>query len=363
MVRKLEFSDYEQILNALPEPTIMLRDGTVLYYNPAAAAVLPELKTGSSCPAPLASSLPHSGIDGISVCIFSGKTYTVNTIAAASGDVVVLRPMREGAGGGVRWMLPFANQLREQMSGLLAAVQQLEVDLGESEDRQRDQWLAILNQSAYRLLRIAGTAELMHSLATGEAYRQSTLDLAGLCHGLEGEVAPLARQMGLNFQYESQTDSLLTIGDPALLRRMLLGLISNAMKAVHLGGSFGLRLVQRNRRALLTVWDSGPGMDERSLGALFQEEWSGSVPRPGEGLRFGLYNARAIAEAHGGVLVVESKPGAGSRFTVSLPVNPPDRLPLRTPQIYFDDHGGFSSLLVELSDALPWQVFLPAELE
>lgn len=363
MVMKLNLSDFEQVVGALPEPVIVLRDGTVQYCNPAASRLLPGLAVGSGCPQPLASALPRSGTSGISACMLDGRAFAVSTVPVSSGDVVVLRPAQDGPGDAKSWVPPVTKQLREQMSGLLAAVQQLETDLREAGNTQYDKWLAILNQSAYRLMRIAGTAELRHRLARGEAYHPETLDLAGLCHDLEGEVAPLARQMGLTFSYESQIRSLLTIGDSALLRRMLLGLISNAMKAVRLGGSFGLRLVQRKNRALLTVWDSGPGMDERSLGALFQEEWAGYVPRPGEGMQLGLFNARAIADLHDGVLVVESKQGEGARFTISLPVKPPDRLPLRTPQAKFDDNGGFSSLLVELSDALPWQVFLPLELE
>lgn len=363
MAMKLDSTDFEQIADVLPEPVIVLRDGSVRYCNAAAVRVLPGLEVGLGCPEPLSSTLPRSGADGISGCILEGRSFAVSAISAPYGDVIVLRPARESSGGGTRWMLPFTKQLREQMSGLLAAVQQLEAEVSEAKRDRCDQWLAILNQSAYRLLRIAGTVELMHSLSEGEAYRPGTLDLAGLCQGLEGEVAPLAKQMGLNFQYESQVDSLLTTGDTALLRRMLLSLISNAMKVVQAGGSFGLRLVHRKKRAMLTVWDNGPGMDERSLGALFQEELPGAVPRPREGLRMGLFNARAIAEAHDGVLVVESKQGEGVRFTVSLPVKVPDRLPLRTPTAKFDDNGGFSPLLVELSDALPWQVFLPSEIE
>jgi signal transduction histidine kinase len=167
----------------------------------------------------------------------------------------------------------------------------------------------------------------------------------------------------MTFSYESSDSSLLTTGDSALLRRMLLGLISNAMKAVGRGGKLGLRLTRRNGRAVLAVWDNGPGMDDRSLDTLFRGQEEGVLPRPGEGLRLGLYNARSIATLHGGVLVVESKQGEGARFTVSLPIRTPEGLQLHTPKPALDVNSGFSPLLVELSDALPWQVFLPSELE
>ncbi|MPM62027.1 Sensor protein ZraS [bioreactor metagenome] len=239
----------------------------------------------------------------------------------------------------------------------------MEGDRQEGGEAQSNKWMAVLNQSAYRLLRMVSAVELEQAMADGQAFHPTTIDLAGLCHSLEMEVAPLAKQIGLTFSYDSADLSLLTTADAGLLRSMLLGLISNAMKAVGQGGRLGLRLTRRGERAVITIWDDGPGMDERSLGSLFRTDSGGAIPRPKEGLRLGLLNARSIAALHDGVLVVESKQGHGARFTVSLPIKPPEGLQLRTPRQTYDRHSGFSSLLVELSDALPWQVFLPDELE
>jgi signal transduction histidine kinase len=303
------------------------------------------------------------GANGVAVCTIAEKNYTVTTTVNPEGSVVVLRPICENNEIARQWVSVFTEQLRVQMTALLTAAQQIEGEVREQDEDPYGKWLAILNQSAYRLLRMTGAAELEQNLAAGGCYHPGTMDLAELCHGLEMEVAPLAKQIGLTFLYEAPGAPILTIGDADLLRRMLLGLISNAMKAVSRSGVLGLRLVLRKERAMLTVWDDGPGMDERSLGALFMEEPGGSIPRPGEGLRLGMFNARTIATLHGGVLVVESRQGEGARFTVSLPVRKPEGLPLRAPKPVFDEHGGFSPLLVELSDALPWQVFLPSELE
>lgn len=360
---KIDLSGVNPILNVFQEPVVLLQEGRVVFHNSAAAMLISELTEGAPCPQPLSFALPTQETDGIAVCIIAKKKYTVTTTAVSEYTMLVLRPIMESSEKMRQMASAFTEQIREQMTRLLAAAQQMESDLREKGEVIYDKWLAILNQSAYRMLRMLGAAELEQSLAGGDLYHPGTLDLAGLCHELEWEVAPLVKQMGITFHYESQDMSLLTTGDAVLLRRMLLGLISNAIKVIGQGGTMGLRLTRRNGRVMLTIWDDGPGMDERSLGALFQEEQDGSIPRPGEGLRLGLYNARNIATMHGGVLVVESKKGQGARFTVSLPIKQPEGLPLRTPKSVFDDHGGFSPLLVELSDALPWQVFLPEELE
>jgi len=358
-----DLSGLTPILDVLPDAILLLRDGQVKYRNTAAALLLPSLEIGALCPLPPASKpFPH-GTAGAAVCTIDGKKYNAINTVIPEGSVAVLRPVSDGNEIDRQWVYVFTEQLREQMTSLLAATQQMEDQLREQRENQFDKWLAILNQSAYRLLRMAGAAELERSLAAGMGYNLVTLDLAGLCHELEGEVAPLAKQIGMAFSYEAPDASILVTGDAALLRRMLLGMVSNAMKALQPGGAMGLRLARRNDRAMLTIWDKGSGMDERSLGTLFCEAPDGGIPKPGEGLRLGLFNARNIAALHGGVLVVESRPGEGARFTVSLPIKVPEGLSLRTSKPLFDEHGGFSSLLVELSDALPWQAFLPEELE
>jgi len=359
---KLELPESNPVLDVLPEPVLLLRRGLVVYRNTAAAVLLPEVLPGKPCPQPLESALPVQESNAVAVCTMAGRHYAVTSNATDEGMVVVVRLMKESRGPR-QWMSLFTEQMREQLTTLLAATQQMEAETREKGENQYEKWLAVFNQSAYRLLRMASAMELEQALAEGEAYHPGTLDLAGLCHELEIETAPLAKQLGLTFSYETAEFSLLTVGDAELLRHMLLSLISNAMKALKTGGKMGLRLVRRGDRALLTLWDDGPGMDERSLGSLFRRETDGSIPRPGEGLRIGLLNARSIAALHSGVLVVESKEGKGARFTVSLPIRSPDGLPLRSPPPAFDTRGGFSSLLVELSDALPWQVFLSSDLE
>jgi two-component system OmpR family sensor kinase len=68
--------------------------------------------------------------------------------------------------------------------------------------------------------------------------------------------------------------------------------------------------------AWVCVSDRGPGIPPDVLPRLFERYAAG----PGSaGLGLGLYLARGIAEAHGGSLTVESRPGEGARFTVTLP--------------------------------------------
>lgn len=254
--------------------------------------------------------------------------------------------------------LLLVEQFREQMNNLAAAVQLLTPVVQEKAGAQYEPYLAILHQSMYRMMRMLGNLEYLQLPEEELGAEQTGLDLAGLCRTLGGQVTSLAEQAGLSFVYEEERGSLITTGDASQLRRMLLGLISNAFRAAGPGGRTGLRLVVREERAILTVWDDGPGLLPPD-----PKQEKDPLYRP-EGLGLGLRVARKIAALHGGAIVFEQQEERGSRAIVSLPIRPSkDGQILCSPKKDWDRAGGFSDLMVELSAVLPYQVFLPVELE
>ncbi len=105
--------------------------------------------------------------------------------------------------------------------------------------------------------------------------------------------------------------------DPALVRHVLTNLISNAVDAMSGGG----RLTVRGRRSgdllSLSVVDTGPGIAPEERKRIFEPFYT--TKRPGKGTGLGLAICREIASALKGRIDVESQPGAGSTFTLSLP--------------------------------------------
>jgi two-component system OmpR family sensor kinase len=109
------------------------------------------------------------------------------------------------------------------------------------------------------------------------------------------------------------------------IRELLLNLVTNAIKYTAPGGTVGLTLAASEENATLVVTDSGIGIAPGDLPHIFDRFWradparSRTGERPGVGL--GLAITKWIAEAHGGSITVQSRPGRGSTFTVRLPRN------------------------------------------
>jgi two-component system, OmpR family, sensor kinase len=107
------------------------------------------------------------------------------------------------------------------------------------------------------------------------------------------------------------------------IREMLLNLVTNAIKYTPQGGTIDLSLVDQDGAVSITVRDTGIGIAPGDLPHIFDRFWradparSRTGDRPGTGL--GLAITKWIAEAHGGTITVQSRPGRGTIFTVRLP--------------------------------------------
>ena len=259
-----------------------------------------------------------------------------------------LEPGRKGA--------ILLEQMRQHVSNLMAATHLLTPAVRETGEAKYDGYLSIMNQSFYRLLRLMNHLELTQNLESGGIpFHPQALDLAGLCRETGEHTAPLAKMAGVEFRWETEPASLITTGDGALLRRLLLGLISNALRAAGEGGEAGLRLSRQKNRAILTVWDNGPGLNPDGENPFYL---------PDGGVGMGLPIVRELARLHGGAVMLESRPERGARAVVSLPIEVPTPGTLRTPtSLKWDGSGGFSPVLVELSGLLPQEAFLPDDLE
>ena len=339
------------IFDGFAEPVLLLREGRVVYCNRAAEERFPGLGAGEETPVALAELLGDVLPPAAAAGTVDGWPCTATVQAAAEGSLVVLRPRTEGADlpGPERLVL----QLRRETASLSMAIQGLDPTEGPVDESCAQRYLNVIHQGLYHIVRMADHLDLVSGGDEGQWQPQS-LDLAGLCRETAEQVEGLCRMSGCAFTWDLETSGLLTVGDDRLLERMLLCMLSNAMKAAGRTGRFGLKLAVRGSRAVVTVWNSGRPLEEKDLSRLFGGAQAPSLD-PKAGLGLGLELVRRVASLHGGAVLVESREGV-TRCVVSLPIQKPEQgEPLRSPKA--DYSGGFLPVLVELSDVLPPEVY------
>ena len=111
------------------------------------------------------------------------------------------------------------------------------------------------------------------------------------------------------------------VADSGQLQQVLMNLVVNGIQATTGGGTLTIRTRNRPGGVVLSVEDTGAGIDEETLKEIFNPFFT--LKEVGQGTGLGLSVVHGIVSSHGGTIRVESEPGRGSRFDVDLPLEGP----------------------------------------
>ena len=145
--------------------------------------------------------------------------------------------------------------------------------------------------------------------------------LKDVVHGVYGAVETLAASKNLAFKVELAPNLPAGRGDERRLTQVLLNLVGNAIKFTDQGG-ITIKASAVDGAYNLAVRDTGPGISEADQHKLFQEfqQADSSITKSKGGTGLGLAISKRIIEMHGGRIWVESRPGQGSTFSLTLPI-------------------------------------------
>lgn len=157
-------------------------------------------------------------------------------------------------------------------------------------------------------------------LSDGEELREGPVAVAPLLEGLALDLAPLARERGVDLRTAIVAQTVVTGCEP-LLRRACSNLVENAVLFSQPGGRVTISTEGRHREVFIAVEDNGPGIPEGDQRHIFERFYrvDKSRSRHSGGSGIGLALAREIVQRHGGSVDVISELGRGSTFTIRLP--------------------------------------------
>lgn len=215
-----------------------------------------------------------------------------------------------------------AHELRHPL-----AVMKGHLDLLQEGKAELDQEALLpLQDEVIRLTRLVGDLrDLSLAEVGGLSLRLAPVDVGSLVEGLLGNMEPVAQAKGIELRAEVMPGLPPVEADYDRIRQVVVNLVANALMYTPAQGQVQLSAAQQGDRIEIRISDTGPGIDPEDLPHVFDRFYRADKSRTrttgGSGL--GLAIVRSLVELHGGTVSVESKPGEGTCFTVSLPLTGP----------------------------------------
>lgn len=348
-------TNIETILEMMDRPAFCVSGGVIIGTNQAARdrMVVPGVSVDTLIDAGVSEYRDYeSGRLCLSLSI-GGKVYSAQVSRLGEMDIFTMEDQEEPE---LRAFALAAQELRQPLSQILSISDQLFPELVTEEHSSAADQLARLNRGLHRMLRIVGN--MADAAATASA-RMELRDVTAVFQEIFDQAEPLCRSAGVRLSFTNHPVTVFSMVDSQKLERAVYNLLANSLKYAAPGGEITAHLTRRGNTMYLTVSDSGSGKEgtlKRDALSRFQREPGISDGRSGLGL--GLKLVRSAAAAHNGTLLLDQTAAGGIRATISLPIIQRTDL-LRSPTARIDYAGERDHSLIELSEALPAELYTP----
>lgn len=343
---------YRSLIEAQGDLIVRRAEGRIVYANAAYAALLGAGETGligsREEPKRLSCRPAQTLDDGARVfdeCIATPDgerwiSWVETVVPVALGKTVLQRVGRDISGriageqalvearsraeaaseAKSRFLATVSHEFRTPLNGILGMADLL----GDTPlDPEQSTYVRALKTSGGALLGLVDDILDFAKMEAGKLDLASErFDLGHLVETVSELMAPRAQAKGIELAAFIAADAPSHfVGDADRLRQILLNLVGNAIKFTREGG-VGLRLERNGETLSITVADTGPGIPEDRLEAIFGEfeQADDSAARRHEGAGLGLAIVRRLVGLMGGTVSAESRQGEGARFHVALPL-------------------------------------------
>jgi PAS domain S-box-containing protein len=213
-----------------------------------------------------------------------------------------------------------SHDIRNPLAAIFLHADILEDELRQLEGHHPDQLWRSLSAIKDEVTRLHDLVQQYLSLARLSDLPREPVELRTFLDAFGAEMQERLVGRGITLQLEGESD----LGQVALhqnsFRRMLLNVLNNAIEAMPHGGVLTVHGQRQAHRARLEISDTGYGIPPEQLPLLFSPL---HTTKP-EGTGLGLYLVREIVAAHQGDITVNSEPGVGTTFTLTLPLLEPE---------------------------------------
>ena len=305
---------------------IVDNDGTVRFSNRAASELVEEGAPPAEMVSHLRRAAERGGAEAPALRI-GDRVYGLQArdLPAEQGVLVVVRDRTEEMRRELaerEFVSNAAHELRNPLAGISGAIEVLRA--GAKDDPEAlEHFLRRLSEDVERMSRLM---QSLLTLARVEALPEGEAEAVDVSSAASDAVAAAAQE-GIEVRVDVEP-GLAAEGDPLLLRQVLIGLLSNAVRHTSTAGTVILRGRRGNGDAVIEVVDTGTGISAEEVDRVFERFYRSSDALAHEGFGLGLAIAKRMVQVMGGSIGAASEEGHGSIFWVRLPAAEPVPTPV-----------------------------------
>ena len=267
--------------------------------------------------------------------VFSGKTDAFTTedrhvidivadqLGAGLRNTFLLDELKRAGELKNQLLMVIAHELRIPLTSIKEGLSLLLEGVAGPTTATQQECLGVVHKSTLRLDRVVEKVVMTTQVLTGEIqYASAETDVAALLAELGPVLRPLAETKKIRLEVSVPGQSMRWLGDGPRMARALTNLVENAIQATPEGGTVTLSCAVTSAGLDVHVVDNGVGIPAEELPRIFDQFRiiGGVNDRKTGGLGLGLFLAKAIVEAHQGMIEIDSRVGEGTHVTVHLPV-------------------------------------------
>lgn len=180
----------------------------------------------------------------------------------------------------------------------------------------------VLQQTGKSVMRASAIIRGLLAFAEGDRRGEDLADVTEIISEVADDLDALIREKKITLTVDMPRLPIIPIGRPQLLT-VLQNITQNAIEAMPEGGALSITVRHDGKNLNISIMDSGCGLDENAMSHLFEPFFTSKkslASIDGQGAGLGLAIAHGIVQSMHGAIRVASRPGAGSCFTITLPV-------------------------------------------
>lgn len=225
----------------------------------------------------------------------------------------------------------FANishELRTPINVIFSAIQLLslnidQMDMAYSHNEKLKKYMKVMKQNCNRLIKIINNLIDVSKIESGYfELKLSNNNIINVVEDITLSVVEYAKSKGISLIFDTEVEEKIMACDPDLIERIMLNLISNALKFTDSGGQVFINIYDRQDKVIISVKDTGIGISQDKQKDIFERfvQVHEKEARRRQGSGIGLSLVKSLVKLHNGDIRVKSKLGEGSEFIVELPV-------------------------------------------